>query len=187
MENEIETTSVKSAPSDKLSALDYLISGLLAIGVLALLLIWPFPGIYPDAWQDVAIAAGLRPAAEVCPGLWHLLASWLFKTFGFSVAVAVLKLLGPVVIAFCAGLVYLLFREVLSLTSRLRLQYSPQRFLIARMSSALGALCFACADPIWRAGQIFTPVTLLLLLTWLLKQVILLQNLLQLVYIFLRI
>ena len=165
MENEIETTSVKSAPSDKLSALDYLISGLLAIGVLALLLIWPFPGIYPDAWQDVAIAADLRPAAEVCPGLWHLLASWLFKTFGFSVAVAVLKLLGPVVIAFCTGLVYLLFREVLSLTSRLRLQYSPQRFLIARMSSALGALCFACADPIWRAGQIFTPVTLLLLLT----------------------
>ena len=78
--------SARSVPSDKLGPLDYLIAGVLALGVIALLLIWPFPGIYPDAWQNVAIAAGLRPAAVVCPGLWHLLSSWLFKTFGFGVA-----------------------------------------------------------------------------------------------------
>ena len=157
--------SARSAPSDKLSPLDYLIAGVLALGVIALLLIWPFPGIYPDAWQDVAIAAGLRPIAEVCPGLWHLLSSWLFKTFGFGVALSTLKLAGPIAIGFCAGLAYLLLREILSLTSRLRLQYSPQRFLIVRMASTLGALFFACADPVWRAGQIFTPVTFLLVLT----------------------
>ena len=157
--------SARSAPSDKLSPLDYLIAGVLALGVIALLLIWPFPGIYPDAWQDVAIAAGLRPIAEVCPGLWHLLSSWLFKTFGFGVALSALKLMGPLAIGLCAGLAYLLLREILSLTSRLRLQYSPQRFLIVRMASALGALFFACADPVWRAGQIFTPATFLLVLT----------------------
>ena len=168
MDKDAETElpiSARSAPSDKLSSLDYLIAGGLTLGVIALLLIWPFPGIYPDAWQDVAIAAGLRPAAEVSPGLWQLLASWLFKTLGFGVALSTLKLVGPIAIGLCAGLAYLLLREILSLTSRLRLQYSPQRFLIVRMASTLGALFFACADPVWRAGQIFTPVTLLLLLT----------------------
>ena len=132
MDKDAETelpVSARSAPSDKLSSLDYLIAAILTLSVIALLLIWPFPGIYPDAWQDVAIAAGLRPAAEVCPGLWQLLASWLFKTFGFGVALSTLKLAGPIAIGFCSGLAYLLLREILSLTSRLRLQYSPQRFL----------------------------------------------------------
>ena len=157
--------SVKSAPSDGIGVLDFLIACVLAAATFGLMLLWPFPGIPPEAWEDVAIAAGLRPAAEVAPGLWHLLASWLFKVAGVQSGVTVLKLLGPLSNGLCAGLAYMLFREILSLTSRLRLQYSPQRFLIVRLASVLGALFFACADPVWKAGLAFTPVSLLLLLS----------------------
>ena len=157
--------SVKSAPTDGIGALDFLIACGLGAGVVGLMLLWPFPGIPPESWEDVAIAAGLRPAADVAPGIWHLSVSWLFKTVGVAAGVDVLKLLGPLSNGLCAGITYMLFREILSLTSRLRLQYSPQRFLIVRLASALGALFFACADPVWKAGQVFSPVSLLVLLS----------------------
>ncbi|MCQ2391807.1 MAG: tetratricopeptide repeat protein [Kiritimatiellae bacterium] len=157
--------SVKAAPSDHLGVVDYAVAFGVAVVIFSLMKIWAFPGVYPNAWEDVAVAAGLRPAANVAPGIWLGLATLLFRSVSVANGVVILNLLGPFVIAFSAGLVYLLFREILSLTSRLRLQFSPQRFLIVRLASFLGALFFGCADPIWRAGQTFAPVTLLLFLS----------------------
>ena len=157
--------SVKAAPRDHLGFVDYAIALGVAIVVFALMKIWAFPGVYPDAWEDVAMAAGLRPAAHVAPGIWLGLAALLFKGVSVANGITILNWLGPVIIALSSGMVYLLFREILSLTSRLRLQFSPQRFLIMRLASFLGALFFGCADPVWRAGQTFAPVTLLLFLS----------------------
>ena len=157
--------SVKAAPADGIGLVDWTLSGLLTAAVAGLMMFWSFPGIYPDAWNDIAIAAGIRPATAVAPGIWHLIATGLFRGIGLSAGVTVLKIAGPAFNGVCAGMAYLLLREMLALTSRLRLQYSPQRFLIARLSSFLGALFFACSDPVWRAGQLFAPVTLMLFLS----------------------
>ena len=157
--------SVKAAPSDGIGVLDFLLSLLLAAGTAGLMFFWAFPGIGPEMWDDVAVAAGVRPAASVVPGIWHFIASALFRNLGLNTGLDVLRMSGPVVSGLCAGMVFLLFRQILSLTSRLRLQYSPQRFLIVRLASFLGALFFACADPVWKAGQMFSPVILLVFLS----------------------
>lgn len=155
----------KHTPADRMGWVDWMIALAIVVFSFGLLFVWAFPGVYPDAANDVAIAAGLRPAADIAPGLWHCLVSKLFAVVPTAGGISVLKVLGPTAIAVCGGLVYLLFREILALTSRLRLQYSPQRYLIVRLASALGAMFFVCADPVWRAAQIFSPVTLLLLLS----------------------
>ena len=157
--------SVKAAPSDGIGRVDFALSCFLAIVSAGLMLLLAFPGIHPNAWEDVAIAAGIRPAAVVAPGIWHSLVSFLFRGVGMNAGVGILKVLGPVSMGLCAGMVYLLFREILALTSRLRLQYSPQRFLMARLASALGAMFFVCSDPVWHAGQVFSPVTMLVFLS----------------------
>ena len=157
--------SVKAAPSDGAGAVDYAIAALLSAVATGLMLLWAFPGIMPEAWEDVAVAAGLRPAAAVAPGLWHHIAAGLFRGIGLQPGILVLKVLGPVAVGLCAGMAYLLFRAILSLSSRLRLQYSPQRFLIVRLASLLGGLFFACSDPVWRVGQIFSPDTLMMFLS----------------------
>ena len=157
--------SAKAAPADGIGLMDWALAGLLAVVVAGLMIFWAFPGIYPGMWDDVAVAAGIRPAESMTPGIWHLIATALFRACGLKDGVMLLKIAGPVSNGVCAGMVYLLLREILALTSRLRLQYSPQRFLIARLSSFLGALFFACSDPVWRVGQLFAPVTLLMSLS----------------------
>ena len=163
-EGELVVTA-STNPVDRLGIVDFVIAFSLGAVIFAFLKLWAFPGIYPDVWSDLAVAMGVRPAEVLCPGIWQKLVSCLFRFLPPEGGFAVLKILGPATIGFCVMLVYLLFREVLSLTSRLRLQYSPQRFLIVRLASALGAVFFGCADPVWRAGQIFAPVTWLVLLS----------------------
>ena len=157
--------SVKAAPADGIGLVDWALAVVLAVAVAGLMMVWPFPGIYPDVWNDIAVAAGIRPAETVVPGVWYLIATALFRVSGLPSGVAILKIAGPLLNGTCAGIAYLLLREILALTSRLRLQYSPQRFMIARLSSFLGALFFACSDPVWRAGQLFSPVSLLMFLS----------------------
>ncbi len=157
--------SARAVSSDRLSGLDWILAVGIVFASIALLFFWAFPGIYPDAWDDVVVAAGLRPAAEIAPGIWHISVSGLFRWLGLPLGLTVLKVLGAVAVGICGGMVYLLFRELLSLSSRLRLQYSPQRYLIVRLASVLGSIFFVCADPVWRAGQLFSPVTFLLLLS----------------------
>ena len=59
---------------DKLGRGDFLLALLLGGAAFAFAMVFALPGLYPSAWSDLSIAAGLRPAETLFPGLWRLIA-----------------------------------------------------------------------------------------------------------------
>ena len=160
-----ETVRRPEIQLESLRGLDWLIALILAGLTGGLLTIWAFPGLSPDAWNDAAIGAGLRPMEAIFPGFWNAIARGLYTSAGAATGTLLLKILGRVVGGVTVGLVYLLLRQILSITIRVRLQFSSRRFFVVRGVALLGAIFFACSDPIWRAGQAFTSPLLLLFIT----------------------
>ena len=160
-----ETVRRPEIQLESLRGLDWLLALILAGVTGGLLTLWAFPGLSPDAWNDAAIGAGLRPMEAIFPGFWNAIARGIYSLSGVATGTPLLKLLGRVFAGLTVGLVYLLLRQVLSITIRVRLQFSRRRFFVVRGVAVLGALFFACSDPVWRAGQAFTPPLLLLFMT----------------------
>ena len=150
---------------ESLGALDWLLA--LVLGGISggLMFLWAFPGLTPDAWADAAIGAGLRPMEAIFPGFWNAITRGVFSFVGVTQGTFLLKILGPTVAGVTVGLVYLLLRQILSITIQVRLQFARRRSFVVRGVAVLGALFFACSDPVWRAGQAFTPPLLLLFIT----------------------
>ena len=167
-EDEEESTESRPrevAPIPELDKLDYLLAfGLCALSV-ALLTVWAFPGLSPDVWNDAVVGAGLRPPAAIFPGFWRVIAHGLYAINGVGFGNLLLIWIGRAAIGLTVGFAYLLFRSILSLTIRRRLNYARRRFVVVRGTAMLGAIAFLCADPIWRVGQAFSPSGLLLLIS----------------------
>ena len=160
-----ETVRRPTIQQESLRGLDWLIAAGLALFTGLLLTIWAFPGLSPHAWDDMAIGAGVLPIKAIFPGFWNVIARGIFSISGISCGVSVMQILGKVLAGASAGLVYLLLRQILSITIRVRLQFARRRFFVVRGTALLGALFFACSDPVWRVGQAFTPSLLLLVMT----------------------
>ena len=162
-EETVESQPREAAPIPELDKLDYLIAlGLGGVAVV-LLTLWAFPGLSPDVWNDAAVGAGLRPTASIFPGFWRVIARGLYAINGVGLGNLLLIWVGRIALGLTAGFAYLLFRSILSLTIRRRLNYARRRFVVVRGTATLGAIAFLCADPIWRVGQAFSPSGLLLL------------------------
>ncbi len=155
----------ETAPMPALDKLDYLMAGTLAVFAVAMLSAFAFPGLPPDVWNDVAVGSGLRPAAEIFPGFWRILARGLYGIGGIGWGTTLLMWIGRAVCGATVALAYLLFRSILSLTIRRRLNFARRRFVVVRGTAMLGAIAFLCADPVWRAGQAFSPSGLLTFLS----------------------
>ncbi len=155
----------ETAPIPALDAMDYLFA--LGLGVLsiALLTVWAFPGLSPDVWDDAVMGAGLRPASAIFPGFWRVIARGLYSINGVGLGNQLLVWVGRVALGLTVAFAYLLFRSILSLTIRRRLNYARRRFVVVRGTAMLGAITFLCADPVWRVGQAFSPSGLLLLIS----------------------
>ena len=141
-------------------ALALVVGGLTFVGLVA----FAFPGLCPDVWNDAAVAAGLRPPQTIFPGFWRVIAQ-LFYLGGVEAGNAGLVWAGRVCAALTGVAGYLFLRSLLALLVRGRLRYAVQRYVVQSGAAFLGALFFICADPVWRAGQAFTPGALLMLLT----------------------
>lgn len=151
-------------PAVRLTVADGVLALLLAACAFAGLSLFAFPGLNPDVWGDAAVAAGIRPPEALLPGFWRVLASVLYLK-GVAVGNGLLPWAGRACMALSAGAAYLVLRALLALLVRGRLRYAVRRMVVQRGAAALGALCFACSDPLWRAGQAFSPAGLLTLLT----------------------
>ena len=164
-EETAESQPREAAPIPELDKLDYLIAlGLGGVAVV-LLTLWAFPGLSPDVWNDAAVGAGLRPTASIFPGFWRVIARGLYAINGVGLGNLLLIWVGRIALGLTAGFAYLLFRSILSLTIRRRLNYARRRFVVVRGTAILGVIAFLCADPIWRVGQAFSPSGLLLLIS----------------------
>ena len=139
-------------PAAGLTFLDFLaalgISGAVFFGMT----LFRFPGLYPEAWGDAVVASGLRPPSSPLPGFWRAIGGLVYQG---DVATGnwLLPWIGRAMAATAAGLVYLTLRILLAQITRIRLFKSEDRCLVQRVASFCGALFFACADPVWRAGQ----------------------------------
>lgn len=162
-ENESESTLV-SHQIPSLGLFDWILAAVAAALVFIGLSFLSFPGLHPDAWKDAAVAAGLRPPSELFPGLWRVIVAALYSG-GAKTGTGLVVFAGRFCAGVTAGFVYLLFRVLVAEIARFRLRYAESRHAVQRIAAFCGAIFFACSDPMWRAGQAFTPAGLLTLLT----------------------
>ena len=162
---DFEDVVIRSSPADQPGWPDYAIAAAIGFLFAGLGALWAMPGIAPEVWEDLAVAARLRPAANIAPGLWTAIMGSILEVLPLSTVSVSLHAAGLAVMGVASGLVYLLFRSMLSVSVRLRLRFSRRRYFVVRAASAFGALFFACSDPVWRAGQSFSATTLLLFLS----------------------
>ena len=150
---------------DKLGRGDFLLAVLLGGAAFAFAMVFALPGLYPSAWSDLSIAAGLRPAETLFPGLWRLIARAVYLSCGASIANIAMPIIGKAFLALDTFLMYYVLRGMLAVLVRLRKENVIWSAKLARLVAALGVAAFVCADPVWRACQTFEPTTLLLFLT----------------------
>lgn len=162
---EAETVGPEVAQTERIGLSDLIIAGSLAIIIWILLAVWQFPGIYPEVWDEAAVAAGIRPAAHILPGYWRIAAKLLYTIFGFSAGNLALKPISHLLMGLITGGVYLSMREMLAFVMRARPQRSRRRSAVMQLASIVGALAFVFSDSVWAAGQCFSETTLLIVLS----------------------
>lgn len=161
-EEEMDDNSISGTfiPPQQLGAVDYVLAAVLGSVAFVLLSLLSYGGLHPDAWNDCAIAAGLRPAQTIFPGFWRLIARCLYKALGIGGGGAMVSLLGKVVLGLVVALAYLTFKEILAILIRMIDSRALWGGKISRFVAALSALVFLGADPVWTLGYAFTPTLL---------------------------
>ena len=142
--------------------------GAVAVATAAfwLLLLFPHPLIHPSVCEEVAVAAGLRPPVVPFPGIYRLIVSLLFRVCSADTGFLALQILGRLGIALSTVGVYLVFRDLLPAAFRQEEAHIGRIGLrVGNIVAVTAALLFVCADPVWRAGQFFSPTTLFLVLS----------------------
>ncbi|MBQ6339149.1 MAG: tetratricopeptide repeat protein [Kiritimatiellae bacterium] len=137
---------------------------LLGGAVAALSWWWRYAWLPPGVWEDVAVAAGLRPPEAPFPLLWHALAGQLFRWLDAARAIRVLLLAGHCALGVAAVFFFLILDALLPKVFRGRMQRMGWSRWIVRMLLVQGVLLFVCSDPVWEAGQVFGPTMMHLLL-----------------------
>ncbi|MGN0853664.1 MAG: hypothetical protein ACI4Q3_09865 [Kiritimatiellia bacterium] len=145
--------------------------GLIAVvlGLFASAFIWwlSYPGVHPDAWNECAVAAGIRPPTTLLAGHWRLLARGVYSLLGVAAGGTALGILGKVSAGVLTAFGYLLCREMLAILTCVDgtvHAWTRRRWrCFSRQISVVAALLLLCADPVWTIGQTFSPVTLMAL------------------------
>lgn len=138
---------------EKTSWTNRIIAASLAAVVVVLLLIWPFPGLHPTAWNDTAVAAGLMPADRMLPGLGVYLAHLVSAVLPQAAATSIVVVLSKLAVGICVYLAYGAMFDILSLVTISGQRDMRRRLLALRIASAAAALALGCSDPFWCAAQ----------------------------------
>ena len=143
----------------------------MALGVAVALLSrhWSYAWLPPDLWEDVAVAAGMRPPEAPFPLLWHFLVQPLFNFLDMARAIRVLQMVGHCAHGIVAMMVFAILHETMPKTLPSRVVQRSWCRWIVRAVLAQGAILFACSDPVWEVGQVFGPAMFHLILLLLIK------------------
>ena len=114
---------------------------------------WRYAWLPPGVWEDVAVAAGIRPPEAPFPLLWHALAHQLFQWLDMAQAIRVLRLAGHVSLGLAAMLLLAVLNEMLPSVMQGRLLRTSWCRWIVRVVLLQGVALFACSDPVWEIGQ----------------------------------
>ncbi|MCR5414733.1 MAG: tetratricopeptide repeat protein [Kiritimatiellae bacterium] len=117
----------------------------------------------PELWDEMSVAAGLRPPAGPMPGIWRAAVSLLLDCAGVERTLGILHALGPVSLGLLASFMYLFLGEVMPVSLKLRMgKWGGSRWVV-QLLLMQGALCFVMSAPVWRAGRVFSTEMMLLL------------------------
>ena len=76
----------------------------------------------PELWDDISVAAGLRPPPGVLPCFWRHAVSLSIGAFGLENTLLVLRVLGPLSLGALFLMSFFLFSELIPGTLRLKMQ-----------------------------------------------------------------
>lgn len=118
--------------------------------------LFPVPALTPELSEEAAVAAGLRPAADIFPGLWRYLAALLPPSASWY------GLAGRLAAGVFAALFYTALRW--GVVMLLRSEKGSRRWsrLLAPALALLATAMASFADPVWRAFSLFSPTALFL-------------------------
>ena len=117
----------------------------------------------PELWDEVSVAAGIRPPQLPMPGFWRFGVSKLIDVAGLDRTLFMLRALGPVALGLLAVFMYIFLGEVLPQALRMRMNKWGWSRRIVHVLLMQGALCFVLSSPVWKAGRALSPDMLLLL------------------------
>ena len=142
---------------DKSGKWNTLVAALAGLTVFVGYSLFSVTAFTPEMSAHAAVVAGIRPAAEVFPGLWRYIALMLPpEATAFS-------LFGRILAGIFAAFAYFALRNSLSMLCRASKESKFWSNRIAPLVSFAGALMMTFADPVWRVFSIFDPASIFLL------------------------
>ena len=121
---------------------------------------WQFGAPPPTLLEDLAVAAGLRPAAKPIGLLWHQMVSPICSNFGLPLAETVLRVAGHVSLGVLAVLVTVLFRMLLPWYLVRGEHIAMWWRTVVRFVLFQGIALFCLSEPVWSAFRWFSPTAL---------------------------
>ena len=121
---------------------------------------WQFGAPPPTLLEDLAVAAGLRPAAKPIGLLWHQMVSPICSNFGLPLAETVLRVAGHVSLGVLAVLVTVLFRMLLPWCFVRGEHIAMWWRTVVRFVLFQGIALFCLSEPVWSAFRWFSPTAL---------------------------
>ncbi len=117
----------------------------------------------PELWQDLSVAAKLRPPIHKFPLLWHNLLSFFIETSSLASCVEALKVFGAISLGILAILTFRFFFTFITLNKKTADSIYLQ--ITALVISFVSTIAFIFSEPVWLLGRVFSPEMFLLLLT----------------------
>ena len=111
----------------------------------------------PELWEDIAVAAKIRPPAYATSLLWQNTFSFFIGRFGLNACIPVLKMMGPVSLGMLTAMTCRLFLACLPVVMKAAVHRMPWWRRIVGLTVLQGALFFVLSGPVWRAGRVFSP------------------------------
>ena len=111
----------------------------------------------PELWDELAVAAKLRPPAREFPIIWQAMMSYIIGNFGIEACVSFLKAAGPVSLGVVTAIAARLFFGYLPRVMKSDMRRAVWARWIVRLVVLQGAVFFGLSEPVWLAGRVFSP------------------------------
>ena len=140
---------------DKLGKRDLFLAFLAGIGSFLAYLVFSPRGLDPSLWNEMCVAAQIRPPATLFHGLWRLLAVGVLSFCGPEYITAVLRIIGAIVGGLSVFFVYLILRQIVA--SLARVKSFRLWGWIAPLFTMIATVCFGAGDALFRIISPLSP------------------------------
>ncbi len=140
---------------DKLGNRDVFLAFLAGIGSFLAYLAFSPRGLDPSLWNEMCVAAQIRPPATLFHGLWRLLAVGVLSFCGPEYITSVLRIIGAIVGGLSVFFVYLILRQIVASLARVK---SLRLWgWIAPLFTMIATVCFGAGDALFRIISPLSP------------------------------